>query len=406
MTSNFNRMMLKTFVMFALTMLSLLILAQENEKKITVGAEQTSKYFNLLSGKNIAIVANQTSLIGESHLVDSLLKAGFSVMKIFSPEHGFRGRADAGELIDNKIDLVTGLPIISLYGNNKKPQPEDLEIIDMVIFDIQDVGARFYTYISTLTYVMEACAEKSIPVMILDRPNPNGFYVDGPVMEPEFASFVGLHPVPIVHGMTVGEYARMVNGEYWLADSLQCDLTIIPVENYTHNHWYELPMKPSPNLPNKYAVYLYPSVCLFEGTEVSVGRGTEYPFQVIGHPDFLIGSYLFVPRSIPGASVNPKFEGKYCTGINLLGYAKEMNNNRKQLNLSWLIEFYEVLGTSGNFFNNYFEKLAGTASLRKQIEARWTEEQIRQSWQPGLENFRKIRKKYLLYPDVEEKNSH
>jgi len=394
-------MLLKTFVMLSLTLLSSLTFAQENEKKITVGAEQTTKYFNLLTGKNIAIVANQTSLIGDTHIVDTLLKAGFSVVKVFSPEHGFRGKADAGELVDDKIDLFTGLPIISLYGNNKKPRPEDLVDVDLVIFDIQDVGTRFYTYISTMTYVMEACAVKSIPVMILDRPNPNGFYVDGPILEEEFASFVGLHPVPIVHGMTVGEYARMLNGEFWLRDSLWCDLTIIPVENYTHSDWYELPVKPSPNLPNKYAVYLYPSVCLFEGTVVSVGRGTEYPFQVIGHPDFVIGSYVFVPRSIPGAALNPKYEGEYCTGFNLLGYAKEMKNNPGQLNLSWLKGFYEFLAPSGNFFTSYFEKLAGTASLRKQIEDGWTEEQIRQGWKPGLEQFKKIRKKYLLYDDFE-----
>jgi len=401
MKTNFKHMILKTFVMLGLTMLSQLAFAQQNERKITVGAEQTAKYFNLLAGKNIAVVANQTSLIGDTHIVDTLIKAGFSVVKVFSPEHGFRGKADAGELIDDKIDLVTGLPIISLYGNNKKPRPEDLEDVDLVIFDIQDAGARFYTYISTMTYVMEACAEKSIPVMILDRPNPNGFYVDGPVLEKEFASFVGLHPVPIVHGMTVGEYARMLNGEFWLKDSMQCALTVIPVINYTHNDWYELPVKPSPNLPNKYAVYLYPSVCLFEGTVVSVGRGTEYPFQVIGHPNFVIGSYLFVPRSVPGAALNPKYEGEYCTGFSLLDYAKEMKNNPKQLNLSWLKGFYQILGPSGNFFNDYFEKLAGTASLRKQIEDGWTEKQIRLSWQPGLEQFKKIRKKYLLYADFE-----
>ncbi len=378
-----------------------MVFSQETEKKIIVAAEQTDEYVGLLKGKNVAVVANQTSRIGEAHLVDSLLKAGIKVVKVFSPEHGFRGNEDAGKLVDDKIDLVTGLPIISLYGKSKKPHPEDLEEVDFVVFDIQDVGARFYTYISTMTYMMEACAEKSIPLMILDRPNPNGFYMDGPVMEKEFSSFVGLHPVPIVHGMTVGEYARMVNGELWLKDSLQCTLTVIPVKNYTHSSWYELPVKPSPNLPNKYAVYLYPSVCLFEGTVVSVGRGTDYPFQVIGHPQFAAGSYMFVPRAVPGADINPKYEGEHCYGTNLMNFAREMKNNPRELHLSWLIGYYEALGGSGDFFTNYFEKLAGTASLRKQIEAGMTEEQIRQSWQPGLDKFKKIRKKYLLYEDFE-----
>jgi uncharacterized protein YbbC (DUF1343 family) len=381
--------------------LQLFVFSQQNKPAIITGAEQTDLYFPLLKNKNVAVVANHTSLIGKAHLVDSLVSAEISVVKVFSPEHGFRGKADAGEKVDDKIDLVTGLPIISLYGSDKKPKPEDLENIDVVIFDIQDVGARFYTYISTMTYVMEACAENGIPVIVLDRPNPNGFYVDGPVLEQEYKSFVGMHPVPIVHGMTVGEYAQMVNGEYWLQDSVQCELTVIPVKNYSHNDFYELPVKPSPNLPNKYAVYLYPSICLFEGTVVSVGRGTDYPFQVIGHPDFLLGSYFFVPRSIPGAATNPKYQGQHCNGQNLIGYAKEMKNNPAQLNLSWLINYHQELKDKTDFFTSYFEKLAGTAELRKQIEDGMTEEQIRESWQPGLEQFKQIRKKYLIYEDFE-----
>jgi len=288
-----------------------------------------------------------------------------------------------------------------LYGKNKKPQVADLADVDMVVFDIQDVGARFYTYISTMTFVMEACAENQIPVIILDRPNPNGFYVDGPVLESEFKSFVGLHPVPIVHGMTVGEYAKMVNGEGWLENGVKCELSVIPVENYTHRDFYELPVRPSPNLPNKNAVYLYPSLCLFEGTIVSVGRGTDFPFQVIGHPDFVTGSYLFTPKSIPGVASKPKYEGVTCFGQNLTGFAENITNQPHQLSLFWLIEYYKILKDKGSFFDNYFEKLAGTAQLRKQIEEGWSEVQIRESWQPGLEKFRQIRKKYLLYPDFE-----
>lgn len=378
-----------------------LVNSQTGNSEIITGAEQTHRYFPLLKDKTIAVVANHTSLIGKAHLVDRMLSAGIRVTKVFSPEHGFRGKADAGEKVDDKIDLVTGLPIISLYGNHKKPGAEDLEEIDLVIFDIQDVGARFYTYISTMTYVMEACAENNIPVIVLDRPNPNGFYVDGPVLQSEFRSFVGMHPVPIVHGMTVGEYAKMVNGEFWMKDSVQCALSVIPVKNYSHTDFYDLPVKPSPNLPNKYAVYLYPSLCLFEGTVVSVGRGTDYPFQVIGHPEYLLGSYFFVPRSIPGAATNPKYQGQHCNGQNLIGYAREMKNNPAQLNLSFLIGYYEALKDKTDFFNNYFEKLAGTNELRTQIEDGLKEDEIRAGWQPELDRFKKIRKKYLIYADFE-----
>jgi len=391
---------LKILVSLFLTFLSFVSCAQ-NDSKIIVGAEQTGLYFPLLKDKQIAVVANHTSLIGDAHLVDSLVSAKMAVAKIFSPEHGFRGKADAGQLIDNKIDLVTGLPIISLYGSHKKPTSEDMQDIDLVIFDIQDVGARFYTYISTMTYVMEACAENDIPIIVLDRPNPNGFYVDGPLLDTAFKSFVGMHAVPIVHGMTVGEYAQMVNGEFWMKDSIQCDLTVIPVANYTHSDFYELPKKPSPNLPNKYAVYLYPSLCLFEGTDVSIGRGTEYPFQVIGHPKFLLGSYIFVPRSIPGIATHPKHEGVYCNGQNLIAYAQEMQNNPAQLNLTWLLAYYNALKDKTEFFTDYFTLLVGTDLLQQQIEEGWDEAQIRESWQSGLSEFMKIRKQYLLYPDFE-----
>jgi uncharacterized protein YbbC (DUF1343 family) len=375
--------------------------SQLQEHAIQVGAERTEIYFPLLKNKRVAVTGNHTSLIGAKHLVDSLLRAGIDVVKVFSPEHGFRGNADAGELIDNRIDLVTGLPIVSLYGNRKKPLPEDLADVEVVVFDIQDVGTRFYTYISTMTLVMEACAEKDIPVVILDRPNPNGFFIDGPVLKPGFESFVGMHPVPVVHGMTVGEYAMMVNGQFWLADSLQCNLIIVKVENWDRSAIYELPVRPSPNLPNKNAVYLYPSLCFFEGTAVSVGRGTDWPFQITGHPAYDIGGFCFTPRSIPGAAKNPPFEGEKCFGINHTAFAENPDNHPKQLHLQWLIDYYQNLKDKTRFFNNYFPKLAGNSDLQKQIEAGLTEEEIRESWQADLDVFKSIRRQYLLYPDFE-----
>ena len=389
--------MIRIFFFF-LTGLTGIVSCAQSDSQIRVGARQTEKYFPLLEGKNIAVVANHTSLVGGVHLVDSLVSAGFHVVRIFCPEHGFRGMADAGQLLADDIDSVTGLPVVSLYGKHKKPARDDLADIDLVVYDIQDVGARFYTYISTMTYVMEACAENGIPLLILDRPNPNGFYVDGPVLEPEFKSFVGLHPVPVVYGMTIGEYAGMVNGEGWLNGGIKCDLRVIPVENYTHGDFYELPVKPSPNLPDKYAVYLYPSLCLFEGTVVSVGRGTAFPFRVIGHPLYHSGSFSFTPHPMPGAS-HPKLEGRRCFGLNLTDYAKEMKKNPARLNISWLLNFYDALKDSTDFFNNFFNRLAGTSELMDQIKSGMTEKQIRQSWQPKLDRFMLIRKKYLLYPD-------
>ncbi|HPR56882.1 MAG TPA: DUF1343 domain-containing protein [Bacteroidales bacterium] len=389
-------------LIFIICFLSLILnsLKGQDKKTIVPAAERTHLYFPLLEGKNIAIVANHTSLIGEQHLVDSLLNADFNIMKVFSPEHGFRGNADAGQNINDAIDPVTGLAIISLYGKNKKPDQQSLENIDLVIFDIQDVGARFYTYISTMTYVMEACAESGIPILLLDRPNPNGFYVDGPVLEKKFSSFVGMHPVPVVHGMTTGEYALMVKGEGWLKTSNDCQLTVIPVDNYSHSDFYELPVAPSPNLRNKYAIYLYPSICLFEGTVVSVGRGTNQPFQIIGHPDYTKGSFVFTPNPGPGAA-NPPYCGIPCYGINLTGYAREMSSNPPQLHIEWLLNFYHQLSGKTDFFNDYFEKLAGTDKLRKQIIQGLTADEIRANWQSELKAFKKIRKKYLLYDDFE-----
>ncbi|MGD9994781.1 MAG: exo-beta-N-acetylmuramidase NamZ domain-containing protein [Salinivirgaceae bacterium] len=364
---------------------------------IKVGAQQTDLYFPLLEQKNIAVVANQTSLIGAVHLVDSLLNSGINVSIVFSPEHGFRGTADAGELINNTQDAKTGLPIVSLYGNHKKPTASDLSGIDLVVFDIQDVGVRFYTYISTLHYVMEACAENQIPLLVLDRPNPNGFYVDGPVLDTALRSFVGMHPVPLVHGMTIGEYALMINGEGWLANGMHCGLQVISCKNYQHKYRYELPVKPSPNLPNKQAVLLYPSLALFEGTVVSVGRGTDFPFQVYGHPK-LTGNFEFIPQSKAGAK-KPKLENELCRGKDLRQTDCENNLNGSVFTFAYLIEAYGELQNQTAFFNSFFAKLAGTHELQKQIENGWSEAEIRQSWEPALSQFQTIRSRYLLYED-------
>jgi uncharacterized protein YbbC (DUF1343 family) len=364
---------------------------------LQVGAEQTEQYLAKLQNKTIAVVANQTSVLRGMHLVDYLLSKDIKVKTVFAPEHGFRGQADAGEHLDNTKDELTGLPIISLYGNHKKPTKEDLEGIDIVIFDIQDVGARFYTYISTMHYVMEACAENSKTLLILDRPNPNGFYVDGPVLEKGFESFVGMHQVPLVHGMTIAEYANMVNGEKWLKNGMQCKLESVLVKGYTHSDLYKLPEKPSPNLRNMNAIFLYPSLCLFEGTIISVGRGTEKPFEVIGCPNSTLGSYAFIPANSAGAK-KPLYENQVCKGFNLSEAGEEILISRA-LNLSCLINFYKSTVNKETFFNDFFNKLAGNATLKYQIVNGKTESEIRQSWQADVEKFKQVRKKYLLYPD-------
>lgn len=339
------------------------------------------------------MVVNHTALIGQAHLADTLLAQGFEVVKVLAPEHGFRGQADAGETVRNDVDTRTGLPILSLYGKQKKPLPEHLADLDVVIFDIQDVGARFYTYISTMHYVMEACAENNKPLIVLDRPNPNGWYVDGPVLEADCQSFVGMHPIPIVHGLTVGELAGMINGEGWLEGGLTCELTVIKCEGYTHQTRYSLPVRPSPNLPNDQSVLLYPTLCLFEGTALSVGRGTPYPFQVIGAPE-LKGKFdfSFTPQPGPG-SKDPLFNGKTCYGKDYRQAAWE-----QPFTLSELIAFYQAYPTKDKFFSNFFHRLAGTRQLEKQIRQGLTEEQIRATWEPALGSFKQKRQKYLLYP--------
>ena len=361
-------------------------------------ADQTDNYFHKLNGKNLGLVANQTSRIGSSHLVDSLLYAGFTIDKVFAPEHGFRGQAEAGAHISNGLDSKTGIPIISLYGSNKKPSAENLKGIELMIFDIQDVGARFYTYISTLTYVMEACAENDIPLLILDRPNPNAHYIDGPVLEKEFQSFVGLLPIPVVHGMTIGELALMINGEGWLKNQIQCEIDIIPVKNYNHTMAYSLPVAPSPNLANDNSIALYPSLCFFEGTPISIGRGTNFPFEVIGYPKSKNKSFSFQPKSIAGKSVYPKFENQLCYGLDLRNFSSNCSRPNK-LNLQYIIDFYSSYPEKDKFFSNFFNLLAGTDKLQEQIKAGLSEKKIRMTWKADLNAFKAKRKKYLLYTD-------
>ncbi|SNR38243.1 exo-beta-N-acetylmuramidase NamZ family protein [Lutibacter flavus] len=362
---------------------------------ILSGAQQTNLYLQLLKDKNIAVVANQTSVIFKdehyTHMVDSLLTKGITIKKVFSPEHGFRGKADASEEIADGIDLKTGLPIVSLYGKNKKPTNEQLNGIDIVVFDIQDVGVRFYTYISTLHYVMEACAENGIPVIVLDRPNPNGHYVDGPTLETEHKSFVGMHPVPLVYGLTIGEYAQLINGEKWLKNNVKCDLTIIPLKNYTHNSEYNLPIRPSPNLPNNKSINLYPSLGFFEGTTINAGRGTENQFQQYGAPFFSESDFSYTPQPNFGSKY-PKHDGKLCYGVNLKNVEK-LNS----VNIEYLIDAYNKTPKTENFFGPTFTVHAGNTKLENQIKNGLTAKEIHDSWQPKIEAFKKIRAKYLMY---------
>ena len=372
-------------------------------ESIIVGAERTSLYFQKLKGKRIGFVANQTSKIKNDHLVDILLNEGVNIVKVFSPEHGFRGNADAGAKVRDEIDLQTGLPIYSLYGKSRrKPSKEVLKDIDLILFDLQDVGVRFYTYISSMHYVMEACAENSIPLILLDRPNPNGFYVDGPILNPKFKSFVGMHKVPVVHGMTIGEYAKMINSEGWLKDSVKCSLEVIPCLNYTHLTKYNLPIPPSPNLPNMRSVYLYPSLCFFEGTNVSIGRGTDYPFQLYGAPYFDSKLFKFTSNFSCGSKY-PKYKEIECFGKDLRTLSLDSLRNISALNFNWLVKSFKMSNESLDFFNknDFFNLLAGTDKIMNLIKGGASGVQIRETYQVELEKFKLIRKKYLIYDDFE-----
>ena len=378
-----------------------MVQAQSYSNKIVTGAEQMDLYLSSLKGKKVALLVNQTSVIRKTHLVDTLKARDVSIVKIFAPEHGFRGTADAGEKVKSGVDTKTGIEVTSMYGASKKPSKQSMAGIDYVVFDIQDVGARFYTYISSLQYMMEACAEANVPLLVLDRPNPNGFYVDGPVLEPKHKSFVGMQSIPVVHGMTVGEYAQMLNGEKWLSNKKKCNLNVIPCKNYNHKMLYHLPIAPSPNLKSSTSVLLYPSLCFFEGTIVSVGRGTPTPFEVWGHPDFKDNGFSFKPVSTSGAK-NPPYEGKVCYGADLrLAPTDILRILEGKLSLTFLRNAYSLCKDKSTFFNSFFEKLAGNSTLREQMASGKSDEDIRASWAPGLAKFKKIRKKYLLYPDFE-----
>lgn len=367
---------------------------------IIIGAKRMDRVLPLLAGKRVGLVVNNTSVVCNTHLVDSLFALKVDIVKIFSPEHGFRGDQDAGETVESSRDHKTGIPVVSLYGEVKKPKQEDLKNVDVLVFDIQDVGARFYTYISTMSLCMEAAAEAGVEFVVLDRPNPNGFYVDGPVLKPGYESFVGMHQIPVVHGMTIGEYALMVNEEGWLADSVSCRLKIIPMLYYKHTDLYQLPVAPSPNLRTMESVYLYPSLCLFEGSVISIGRGTDKPFQVFGHPCFDETAFSFVPDSSFGAK-KPLYKGESCNGYDLTQFAADNFKTSGKVYLYWLNDAYRSYGSAEDFFNNYFDRIVGSQTLRNQIIQNYSEDEIRKSWHDDLNAFKKIRKKYLLYEDFE-----
>jgi len=382
-------------------LIGLILWANISNAQVKTAAEQTNLYLPLLKGKKVALVVNNSSCIGQIHLIDSLLSLKIKVAKIFAPEHGLKGNVSAGDKVSNEVYGKSKIPVISLYGEKKKPTTEDLKGIEVVVFDIQDAGVRFFTYISTMSYVMEACAENNIPLIVLDRPNPNGYYVDGPVLKKEFASFVGLHPVPVVYGMTIGEYAKMVNGEGWLKNQILCDLKVIPLSNYRREEIYIPVQALSPNLRTREAILLYPSLCFFEGTPISVGRGTEYPFEVIGFPGFRQGSFSFTPVSVQGVSENPPYMNKECTGFHLHDFAEEFIPAFRGLYLFWLKDFYDAYEEKDKFFNPFFDKLAGTDELRKQIISGMEVDMIRKSWELDIIKFLEIRKKYLIYPDIQ-----
>lgn len=387
----------KNILILLIASLCVLISANLYSQQLRVGAECMEQYLDKLSGKKVGLVANQTSVVRNEngklvHLLDTLLSLDIDVCCVFSPEHGFRGNVEAGASVQSDRDSKTGVSIVSLYGKNKKPTKEQIQVCDILVFDLQDVGCRFYTYISTLHYVMEACAENNKPLLVLDRPNPND-YVDGPVLEDKFKSFVGMHNVPVVYGLTIGEYATMINGEGWLSGNEKCDLKIVALENWFHgmDSAYELPIAPSPNLPNSHSIELYPSLCLFEGTPVSVGRGTDKPFQIIGYPTYCNKNFSFVPIPIKGVSENPPYKNQKCYGLT------DLKPVKNQLNLSYIMEMYSCYKDKQSFFTSFFNKLVGTEKLKQQIVSGMSEDEIRDSWQKDLENYNKIKDKYTIY---------
>lgn len=394
-TTTMNRLLI---LVLALCYTLIACQAQTTER-VVVGAEQTAKYLPLLQGKRVAIFSNHTGMVGDKHLLDVLIENGVNVTAIFSPEHGFRGNADAGEHVSSSVDKKTGVPILSLYdGKGNKPSTASMQKFDVLVMDIQDVGLRFYTYYITMCRLMDACAEQGREVLLLDRPNPNGHYVDGPILDMKYKSGVGWLPIPVVHGMTLGELAQMVNGEGWLPEKRQCTLTIIPCLNYTHQTLYQLPIAPSPNLPNMKAVYLYPSICLFEGTPVSLGRGTDMPFQVYGHPTMKGYDFSFTPRSKAGAK-NPPQQDKLCHGVDLRGLSNEAIW-AKGLDLTYVIDAYRNLNMGDKFFTSFFNLLIGTDKVKKMIIEGKRAEEIRATWQEDVEKFKKQRKPYLLYSEL------
>lgn len=384
----------RLWLMLAIAGFYLIVFQVSVQAKALPAANNPERWLERVQGKSVAVVVNQTSQLGQQHLVDFLLKHNIQIKRVFAPEHGFRGEADAGAHLNDGVDAATGLPIVSLYGQQKKPLPEHLADVDTILFDIQDVGVRYYTYISTLHYVMEAAAEQRKALVILDRPNPNGDYVDGPILEPAYQSFVGMHPIPLVHGLTVAELAQMIKGEHWIKQSEFLELAVIPMVDYRHRDVYSLPVRPSPNLRSDLAIRLYPSLGLFEGTLVSVGRGTDRPFEMIGWPHPQAGPFQFRPQALAGA-MNPPYLNQLCYGWNLRA---EQDSERQRFELKYLIRAYQSYRGAQDFFNPFFEKLAGTAVLRQQIEAGWDEAQIRASWQKPLQAYQQMRKQYLLYP--------
>jgi uncharacterized protein YbbC (DUF1343 family) len=376
------------------------------KKQILTGADQTEKYLPYIRGKRVAIMANPTSIIGKRHLVDSLRTLGINIVKVFGPEHGFRGNASAGAKVMDEIDSATGIPVISLYGPKNKPSKEDLANVDILIYDLQDVGVRFYTNINALVRLMEACYDNGKELLILDRPNPNAYLVDGPILDMKYKSGIGMFPIPMSHGLTIGEFAQMANGEGWLANKVKCTIKIIPVANYNHDMPYTLPIKPSPNLNTQQSILLYPSTCMFEGTYLNHGRGTYFPFTVIGSPE-LKGKYEFsyTPTGIKGMAETPLFMDQVCYGLDLRNYDVSKLRRSKQINLQWILELYKAHPYKEKFFDSKLskemgtiEKLIGSGLFRQQVIDGKSEKEIRASWEPGLSEYKRMRKKYLLYP--------